>query len=82
MKHLRSIAGACGIAAAVFLPSLRAAEVATESYGGWTNCLVLRGGDCKAVLVPAVGARILHYSINGENILFENPEVWGDTLLT
>ena len=59
-----------------------AANVTVENYGGWTNCLILRGGDCKAVLVPGVGARVLHYSINGENILFENPELWGETLLT
>jgi hypothetical protein len=81
MKELRSIVCACGIAAAIS-SRLCAADVVAESYGGWTNCLVLRGGDCKVVVVPAIGARILHYSINGENILFENPELWGDTLLT
>jgi hypothetical protein len=60
----------------------RKLDGAVETYGGWTNCMVLRGGDCKTVVVPGVGGRILHYSINGENILFENPDLWGDTLLT
>jgi hypothetical protein len=60
----------------------KSTEVAVEAYGGWTNCFVLRGGDCKAVVVPGVGGRILHYSINGENIIYENPELWGDTLRT
>src|SRR5687767_2360648 len=59
-----------------------ASGVANERYGGWTNCFVLSGGDCKAVIVPDVGGRILHYSVNGENILYENPELFGDTLLT
>ena len=67
---------------AVFSANMEAAEVTVEPYGGWTNSIVLRGGDCKVVIVPAVGGRVLHYSINGENILFENPELWGDTLLT
>ena len=56
--------------------------VTNETYGGWTNCFVMRGGDCKAIVVPGVGGRILHYSINGENIIFENPDLWGDTLRT
>jgi hypothetical protein len=64
--------------------SLRAADsqVQVEEYGGWTNAFVLRGGDCKAVVVPGVGGRILHYSVNGENIIFENSQLWGHTLHT
>jgi hypothetical protein len=68
---------AAGIAAVSKSP-----DVTNEPYGGWTNCFVMRGGDCKAVVVPGVGGRILHYSINGENIIFENPALFGDTLLT
>ena len=67
----------------------RAAEVApgvagvtVETYGAWTNCLALRGGDCRAVVVPIAGGRVLHYAINGENILFEPPENRGHSLLT
>jgi hypothetical protein len=48
-------------------------DVLMENYGGWPECLVMQGGDCKAVVVPAVGGRVLSYAINGENILFENP---------
>jgi hypothetical protein len=58
----------------------RVPGVAVEDYGGWTNCFVMRGGDCKAVVVPAVGGRVLHYSLNGENIIFENPQAGGRTL--
>src|SRR4051794_11141336 len=56
-------------------------DVILENYGGWTDCLVMRGGDCKTVVVPAVGGRVLSYAINGENILFENPEALGRTFL-
>jgi hypothetical protein len=57
-------------------------DVMMENYGGWPDCLVMRGGDCKAIVVPAVGGRVLSYAVNGENILFENPEAAGRTLLT
>lgn len=68
----------------LFAFAMRAADVpdvAPEVYGGWKDCLVLRGGDCKAVIVPAVGGRVLNYSLNGENIIFDNPDSNGRTLL-
>ncbi len=68
------------LAGAVVAAESKAPAVAQESYGGWDNCLVLRGGDCKAVVVPAVGGRVMSYSINGENILSDNPDSrWGMT---
>lgn len=56
-------------------------DVAVETYGGWKECLVLSGGDVKAVIVPGVGGRVMSFALNGENILFENPEAWGRTLV-
>lgn len=56
-------------------------DVTMEAYGGWNECLIMRGGDCKAVVVPAIGGRVLNYSVNGENILFDNPLANGRTLL-
>ena len=56
------------------------AGTAKIQYGGWTNCFEIKGGDCRAVVVPGVGGRILHYSVNGENVLYENPTLFGDTL--
>jgi hypothetical protein len=55
-------------------------DVAQETYGYWKNCLVMRGGDCKAVVVPGIGGRMLNFSLNGENILFDNPDASGLTL--
>lgn len=70
------------LAAIVSGAELKLANVVVQPYGGWSNGLVLRGGDCKAIVVPAVGGRVLQYSINGENILFESPGSLGATLLT
>jgi hypothetical protein len=56
--------------------------VSNERYRGWTNCFAMRGGEHRVVVVPGVGGRILNYSIKNENIIFENPELRGETLLT
>lgn len=71
-----------GLSLALAVTAADLSGVTNETYGGWTNCFVMRGGDCKAVVVPGVGGRILNYSVNGENIIFENPDLWGDTLRT
>ena len=72
-----ALAGAAGAAES------KTPDVAQETYGAWKNCLVLRGGDCKAVVVPAVGGRLMSYSINGENVLSDNPDArWGRTPAT
>jgi len=51
-------------------------------HNGWTNSVVLEAPDpmVRAVVVPAVGGRILHYSLNNENILYEHPGSEGKTL--
>jgi hypothetical protein len=55
-------------------------DVTPEIYGGWSDGLVMRGGDAKVVVVPSVGGRVLNFSLNGENILFD-PDLKGRTLL-
>lgn len=65
--------------AAADAPVAKGVRVAT--YSGWEESMFLSGGDCKAVIVPATGGRIAHYSLNGENILFENPASFGKTLV-
>ena len=56
--------------------------VELKTHFGWPNCLVLEAADpeVRAVVAPAVGGRIIHYSLKGENILFENPGSEGKTL--
>ena len=56
--------------------------VELHDYTGWANCLFLNASEIpvQAVIVPAVGGRILHYSWNGANILLENSGSQGATL--
>ena len=70
------------LAAAAFAasPSPKTQDVVMETHNGWSDCLVLRGGDCRAVVAPAVGGRIVSYAVNGENILLENTDAWGRNL--
>jgi len=53
-----------------------------KTYFGWPNCLVLEAADpeVRAIVAPAVGGRIVHYSHKGNNIIFENPASEGKTL--
>jgi hypothetical protein len=50
------------------------AGVELRNYTGWVNCLFLNASELpvQAVVAPAVGGRIVHYSLNGSNILLEN----------
>jgi hypothetical protein len=70
--------------------SLHAAEtnelpagVETRTYTGWPNSIYLNASETpvQVVIVPSVGGRIVHYSFNGQNILFENTARQGATLL-
>ena len=56
--------------------------VELRDYTGWANCLFLNASEIpvQAVVVPAVGGRIVHYSLNGTNILLENASSLGAIL--
>jgi hypothetical protein len=73
-------AAVIGLAATAAETNQPGPGVRVESYGGWDNALVLSGGDCRVVAVPAVGGHIVHYSINGDNILYGEPGSSGNTL--
>src|SRR5438132_12442031 len=68
--------------------STRAAErssaqhkgVIVQPFRGWEDCLVMEASGVQAVVAPAVGGRILRYSVGGEDIIFENPTSFGKTL--
>jgi hypothetical protein len=53
-------------------------------FAGWTNCLALndQAHRYQAVVVPAFGGRLLHYSHDLINILYQNPAADGLTLDT
>ncbi len=69
-------AAAAGAAA----PQSLAPGVAFETFSGWENCLALRGGDCKVVVLPAVGGRVAAFALNGDNILYDEPGSGGKLL--
>ena len=71
------------------LVSARAAEtndlpkgVEVRPYTGWAESVFLNAAErpVQAVVVPAIGGRIVHFSLDGQNILFENAASQGKTL--
>jgi hypothetical protein len=89
MTALRAILLSCGIAIAggaaapadpAEAPLLQG--VTFGAYSGWTNCLALNGRaqSYQVVMVPALGGRVMHYSHELINILFQNPAAEGRTL--
>jgi hypothetical protein len=68
-------------------PPASAAEAGEETrgaarvvYGGWNDALSMTGGDCKLVVVPSAGGRVMSYALDNENIIFENVRFSGRTL--
>lgn len=49
-------------------------------YRGWAEAVEISNGLVRAVVVPSIG-RIMHYGYTGEdNLLYENPNLYGQTL--
>src|ERR1700733_1310454 len=55
------------------------AGVELRNYTGWDQSIFINATEkpVQAVIVPVVGGRVVHFSLNGENILFENPASQG-----
>jgi len=47
------------------------------TYRGWKDSYLLTNGQGRLVIVPAIGGRIMEYSLNGRNCIFENPAEYG-----
>ena len=78
--QLGFLAVAMQLAEAADISAASSAGMRVDMFTGWENALVLHGGDCRAVVVPTVGGRITHYSLNGENVIYEEPGSGGKTL--
>lgn len=87
--HTRLLIQAALWLALILAPLLQAAEtlstpdgVRWRTYTGWDGSLFLEADDVSvmAVVVPAVGGRILHYGFNGDNLIYEIPAGAGKTL--
>ncbi len=54
--------------------------VQQTEYRGWEGAWEITNGDARVVVVPQIG-RIMHYGLaDGENILWNNPELLGQVL--
>jgi hypothetical protein len=57
------------------------AGIELRDYTGWPGIFINAvETPVQAVIVPSIGARVVHFSLNGENILFENPATAGKTM--
>ena len=45
-------------------------------YGGWKDSYRISNGVAEVIIVPALGGRVVSYSIDGRNVLWENPKVF------
>ncbi|MCY3024476.1 MAG: hypothetical protein NTW87_36335 [Planctomycetota bacterium] len=77
------------MACAGLLSASCAAEALPEgvrvvAYKGWPESLIMAAAqnDLKAIVVPAIGGRIIHYGPEDANIIYEAPGSDGKTLAT
>lgn len=65
---------------------MSAGQAAEEAAGklvehrGWSGCVELKNADCRVVIVPAVGARVAVFELEGINVLHEDPALSGKVL--
>lgn len=56
--------------------------IESRRYTGWEECVFLNASEVpvQAIIIPAVGGRIINFSYDNDNILFENAASAGRTL--
>lgn len=56
--------------------------VEAKKYTGWEECVFLNASEApvQVIVIPAVGGRIINFSYDGDNILFENAASAGRTV--
>lgn len=57
--------------------SLSSKVVVLNEYRGWSNCIEISNAGTRVVISPQSGGRVLCYSVENENILFEDREFDG-----
>lgn len=48
-------------------------------YKGWIDSYRISSSDCSLVVVPEIGGRIMEYSYNGNNVIWEDFSLYGMT---
>lgn len=82
MNHYKTYLTLMVMAASIAQASWRSElEVTKISYKGWKDAIELRNDTVHVVVVPSIG-RIMHYGfLDGKNILYTNPEMYGRQLV-
>lgn len=64
------------------IPCLLWAQVSViqTNFQGWTNSYILTKGEIRLVVVPAIGGRIMEYSLRGRSPIWINPTIKGGTV--
>ena len=76
MQLLKSCLLLCLLA----LPAIAGVKVEKVDYLGWKDAIEINNGEVKLIVVPAIG-RIMHYSyLDGDNILWSDPQFHGKVL--
>jgi|GEM_PF-3049537 len=55
------------------------ATVKQIDYNGWAGCYEISNPEVRLVVVPQIGGRIMEYSIDGENAIWQNEAEFGKT---
>ena len=60
------------------------AGIEVRDYQGWRESIYLNASEraVQLVVVPGIGGRAVHFSLNGTNIFFENSMTLGQTIFT
>jgi len=69
-----------GLILLLFEVTQLSAQVKKISYRGWTDCYRISNNQCEVIIGASCGGRVLFFSMNGENILYENKLQDGKTL--
>ena len=54
-------------------------DVSRITYKGWTDCYSISNQHVRIVVVPQIGGRIMEYSLDGENAIWQNDAELGKT---
>jgi len=60
--------------------SVNAGGVRKADYKGWKDCYEITNGSVKIVVVPRIAGRVMHYGLDGENVMWEDKGRLGQTL--
>jgi len=70
----------CGLALVFLTCTQLLAQVEKITWRGWPDCYRIKNKQCEVIIGASCGGRVLSFSLNGKNIIFENVSQNGKTL--